>query len=68
MGAQPGNCIDANTFTLPQHESENLSDVESAERIAAHFEHISRVFPPLDVNCLHNCVQIKLQAREFSTV
>ena len=37
MGAEPGDCIDANTFTLPNHESENLSDDESAEQIAQHF-------------------------------
>ena len=34
MGAQPGDCIDSNTFTLPSHERESLTDAQSAERIA----------------------------------
>ena len=37
MGAQPGDCVDGNGFTLPGHENENLSDEEAAERIADHF-------------------------------
>ena len=40
MGAQPGDCTDNNTFTLPNHS--NLSDQESAEAIAEHFASISR--------------------------
>ena len=60
MGAQPGDCIDSNIFTLPNHERENLTEVESAERIALHFAQISQEFPPLDVNCLPTRVQTKL--------
>ena len=47
MGAQPGDCIDSNTFTLPAHESESLTDLQSAERIATHFAAISQEFVPL---------------------
>ena len=56
MGAQPGDCIDSNTFTLPAHEIENLT----AERIASHFASISQEFPPLDINSLPPHVQEKL--------
>ena len=50
MGAKPGDCIDANTFTLPEHES--LSDEQSAERIAPQFAAVSQHYPPLDVHSL----------------
>ena len=50
MGAQPGDCIDSNAFTLPGHES--LTEEESAEQIASHFAQISNEFPPLDIKCL----------------
>ena len=68
MGAQPGDCIDANTFTLPNHESENLSDDESAERIAQHFAEISQQYPPLDVTSLPARVQTKLQCEDTPPV
>ena len=48
MGAQPGDCVDSNTFTLPNHVNENLSEEQSAERIADYFATISQEFPPLD--------------------
>ena len=68
MGAQPGDCIDSNTFTLPGHESENLTEQESAERIAEHFAQISNEFPPLDINCLPSRVQTKLADAECPPV
>ena len=37
MGAQPGDCTDNNSFTLPEHSQENLSPKESADRIAQFF-------------------------------
>ena len=64
MGAQPGDCVDLNTFTLPNHESENLTIEESAERIATHFAQISQEFEPLDVKCLPNYVQTKLLGKD----
>ena len=60
LGAQPGDCIDSNTFVLPNHKSESLSEEESTERIAEHFAQISQEFPPLDTNCLPDLVQTKL--------
>ena len=41
MGAQPGDCTDSKTFTLPEHQSANLSDQQSAEIIADYFASIS---------------------------
>ena len=58
-----GDCIDSNTFTLPGHESENLSDQESAERIADYFAQISQEFPPLDRKLLPLRVQQKLDSQ-----
>ena len=60
MGAQPGDCTDSNTFTLPNHQAANLTNEQSAEAIAAHFAHISQEFPPLDVKLLPQRVQTKL--------
>ena len=71
MGAQPGDCIDANTFTLPTHESESLSEAQSAERIADYFSRISQEFPPLDVKLLPERVREKIESEssppDFST-
>ena len=64
LGAQPGDCIDSNTFTLPSHESEGLSEEQSAERIAEHFAEISQEFPPLNVLTLPPHVQTKLQCED----
>ena len=66
MGAQPGDCIDSNAFTLPGHES--LTEEESAEQIASHFAQISNEFPPLDIKCLPERVQSKLEDTECPPV
>ena len=62
MGAQPGDCIDSNTFTLPSHEIENLDNEQCAERIADYFAQISQEFPPLDRDLLPPRVQCKLDS------
>ena len=62
MATRPGDCTDSNTFTLPGHESENLSAEQSAERIADYFAEISQEFPPLDKNLLPPHVQRKLES------
>ena len=41
MGSQPGDCTDSKTFFLPNHLAENLTDQQSAERVAEHFSSIS---------------------------
>ena len=61
MGAQPGDCSETNTFTLPNHEAEGLSAEQSAERMAQHFAEISQQFPPLNINLLPDRVKTKLK-------
>ena len=52
MGAQPGDCTDGHTFSLPNHQKDNLSDQECAEKIAEHFAGISQEYSPLDLDKL----------------
>ena len=66
MGAQPGDCIYSNAFTLPGHES--LTEEESAEQIASHFAQISNEFPQLNIKCLPERVQSKLEDTECPPV
>ena len=60
MGAQPGDSVDSNIFTLPTHESLGLTPEQSAERIADYFAKISQEFQPLDLEKLPTRVQGKL--------
>ena len=62
MGAQPGECEESNTFTLPEHE--NLPFPEAAEKIAEYFSRISREFPPLNTETLPDRVSQKIQNPE----
>ena len=62
LGAKPGDCSDLSTFSLPAFESENLSDEQSAERLANYFATISGEFPPLATNLLPVRVQEKLRS------
>ena len=62
LGARPGDCLDSNTFSLPQHESESLSAQQSAERIAQHFASISQEYQPLSINQLPAHVQDKINS------
>ena len=64
MAVQPGDCTDSKTFTLPEHESESLTEEESAERIASHFALISQELPPLDEEYVPTRVQTKLKSTE----
>ena len=68
MGAQPGDCIDSNTFSLPSHEADNLTEEQSAESIATHFAEISQQFPPLDISTLPLNVQEKLKCQDKAPV
>ena len=63
MGAQPGDCTDNHTFTLPNHA--NLSDQESADAIAEHFASISREYMPLDIDRMPE--RVKQRLKEKST-
>ena len=62
MGAQPGDCTDSQTFTLPGHEDNKLTNEESAEQICNHFAEVSQEFPPLDAKSLPHRVQVKLRS------
>ena len=59
MGAQPGDCKDNHTFTLPNHAY--LSDQENADAIAEHFAGISREYLPLDLGSLPKRVRQRLK-------
>ena len=61
MGAQPGDCTDSNSFKLPSHVAENLTELQSAERIADHFAGIRSNFPPLKIYLLPDRVLNKLK-------
>ena len=62
MGAQPGECDEGSRFTLPSHE--NLTPLESAEKILEHFSRISREFPPLTMETLPDRVKHKMNNPE----
>ena len=66
MGAQPGECGESGTFTLPTHEHLFLED--SAELIAEHFSKISQEFPLLNVQELPERVTLKLKNPESESV
>ena len=61
MGAQPGDCADDNTFTLPQHQEFNLTDQQCADSIAEHFAAISNEYLPLSMDLLPERVKVKLE-------
>ena len=61
LGAQPGDCTDSQGFTLPTHLDENLSNKQSAEKIADHFAGISQQFSPLNPALLPERVLSKLE-------
>ena len=62
MGAQPGDCEETNTFTLPTHD--NLTIQEATDRIAEHFSKVSREFPPIDEDQLPERVTLKTNSPE----
>ena len=68
MGAQPGDCTDSNTSTLPSHQSDKLTYQESAERIAEQISAISQEFLPLNINNLAGRVQFKLKTSSTAPV
>ena len=63
LGAQPGDCTDSNGFSLPSHLDDNLSEEQSAERIANHFAEISNEYPALNVELLPSRVQSKINSK-----
>ena len=63
LGAQPGDCTDSKTFTLPNHQAENLTDQQSADRIAEYFAKISSEYQPLDLDSLPDRVKRNLATK-----
>ena len=63
MGAQPGDCTDDQSFSLPNHQAEGLSDQQCAERIAEYFSAISKEFEPLDLDLLPERVRLRLRTK-----
>ena len=47
LGAQPGDCSEAGTFTLLNHTKENLSVEQQLERFSDYFVAVSQEFTPL---------------------
>ena len=66
LGARPGDCPESKTFSLSEHERENLSPEQSAERIATHFSAISSEYPPLQIEQLPSRVRDKLIPGELA--
>ena len=52
MGPEPGDCTEEGMFSLTGHQEDNLTDQQSADRIAEHFADISCQFSPLDISQL----------------
>ena len=66
--AQQGDCTDSQTFTLPSHQADGLTDKQSAEKIAEYFASISKEFLPLDVNTLPERVKCRLRTKSVPPV
>ena len=65
LGAQPGDCTDSNSFSLPNHQARNLSPEQAAEEIAEHFASISNEYPPLNKESLPD--RVKKNLATYST-
>ena len=68
MGAQPGDCTDDLTFTLPTHQSRGITDQQSADEIAEYFAVISHEYLPLNTDSLPPRVQLRLQGKSVPPV
>ena len=68
MGAQPGDCSDDITFTLPSHQTDGLTNKQSANRIADYFVAISREYQPLSIDKLPARVKLRLRTKSSPPV
>ena len=62
-GAKPGE-VEKQSISLANHIDQNLTDHQSAEKIAQYFSSISREYPPLDVNNLPPRVKARMEDSE----
>ena len=60
VGAQPGDCLEGNTFTLLNHIRENLTVEQQLERLSNYFVAVSQEFPPLELDQLSDRTRQKL--------
>ena len=60
MGAQPGDCIDDPSVSLPDHLRKNLSDEQFAERLSEIFAAMSGEYTPLSESLLPDKVKFRL--------
>ena len=60
LGAPPGDLIQSNTFSLPEHNK--LSNDEIANDLGAYFSQISQEYQPLDQKLLPDRVNSKLNS------
>ena len=58
LGAAPGDCIEAGSFTLKDHQE--ISIEEQVQKIATHFAKISQLYQPFKIETLPDDVQQKL--------
>ena len=63
MGAQPGECTEDRTFTLPTHQAEGLTNKQSAEKIANYFAGISSEYEPIEISKLPDRVKVRLRSK-----
>ena len=68
MGAQPGVCDEDTTFTLSSHQTEGLTNKQSAEKIAEYFASISSEYKPIDIETLPARVKLSLSAKSHPPV
>ena len=60
LGTRPGD-NNPGTFTLPSHQTDELTDKQCAEKIAEYFATISQEYQPLDVKTLPRRVRLRLR-------
>ena len=61
MGARPGDCEDSGTFTLTNHQDNNFTAKQSANKMVEYFSAISQEYEPIAIERLPEHVQIKLK-------
>ena len=61
LAARPGD-LPTSTFSLPQHIEDNLTALESSNRICEYFSSISKEYVPLSTSLLPERVQLKLNS------
>ena len=61
MGARPGDCKDSGSFTLTNHQDDNLTPKQSVDKMAEYFSAISQEYEPILMHLLPERVQIQLK-------